>query len=76
MKTIYKPKSKFTKRELNEHWYIMGTALLECSISLDLEVKDLCIYTSKIQGLYYLVGKDRDPVTDLPTTVYFKKDFR
>ena len=76
MTKVSKSKSKFSKRELNDHWYIMGTALLECSISLDLDVNDLCVYKSKKVGLYYLVGKDRHPVTDLPTTVYFKKDFR
>ena len=54
----------------------MGTHLLECSISLGLSVNDLCIYKSKKVGVYYLVGKDRDPVTDLPKTTYFKKDFR
>ena len=76
MKTIKKIKTKFTKIDLEDHWYIMGTHLLECSISLGLSVNDLCIYKSKKVGVYYLVGKDRDPVTDLPTTTYFKKDFR
>jgi len=74
-------KTKFTKQQLSDHWFIMGTASLECSIELDIPLSGVFIYQQKyksgntIEGVYYLVGKEVGE-DGKPTTVYFRKDFR
>lgn len=66
--------AKFTKQQLSDQMYNMGTALLECSIHLDLRTEDLKVFKSKKVGVYYLVGNETND-KGLPTITYFKKDF-
>ena len=69
------PTKKFTKQELSDMLFIMGTALLECAIQNNMRTEELRVFKSKNIGLYYLVGTEVNE-KGLPTTVYFKKDFR
>ena len=65
---------KFTKQQLSDQMFHMGTSLLECAIQLDLRTDDLKVFKSKKIGVYYLVGNEAND-KGLPTTIYFKKDF-
>ena len=73
--------SKFTKKEISVQEYIMGTAAVECAIELNLNIKDVYTYQQKdkngktIEGVWYLVGKEKDE-NGKPKTIYFRKDFR
>ena len=66
---------KFTEQELSDQIFIMGTATLECCLANDLRTDEVKVFKSKKIGLYYLVGLEQDE-KGLPTTIYFKKDFR
>lgn len=66
---------KFTEQELSDQMFIMGTATLECCLANDLITDEVKVFKSKKIGLYYLVGLEKDE-KGLPTTIYFKKDFR
>ena len=72
---IMKKSFKFTKQQLSDHMFHMGTALLECAIELNLRTDELKVFKSKHVGVYYLVGLESNE-KGLPTTMYFKKDFR
>ena len=67
--------TKFTKQDLSDHMFHMGTALLECAIQNNLRTDELKVFKSKKIGVYYLVGIEANE-KGLPTTCYFKKDFR
>lgn len=67
--------TKFTKQQLSDQMFIMGTATLECCIENNLKTDQVKVFKSKNQGLYYLVGLEKNE-KGLPTTIYFKKDFR
>jgi hypothetical protein len=66
---------KFTKQDLSDHIFIMGTALLECAIQNNITIDKLKVFKSKKIGVYYLVGLEKNEKGQ-PTTCYFKKDFR
>ncbi len=75
------PAKKFTQQELSDMWYVMETAKLECEMAEGLEPSEVQIYQQKYksgkiyEGVYYLVGKERNE-KGLPTKIYFRKDFR
>ena len=79
--SVMKKKAKFTKQELSDQSYIMGTALLECAISLNISYNDIYIYQQQyksgntVQGVWYLVGPEKNE-KGIPTNILFKKDFR
>lgn len=72
---------KFTEAAKQRMYSTMGTAKLECEIALNLNPQDVNIYQMKnkkgeiVEGVYYLVGSERNE-KGLPTTIHFKKDFR
>lgn len=66
---------KFTQQEIKDMYFIMGTAKLECEIALGLKPSEVQIYKQKTEGVYYLVGKERNE-KGTPTNILFKKDFR
>ena len=66
---------KFTKQDLKDHIFIMGTALLECAIQNNITIDKLKVFKSKKIGVYYLVGLEKNEKGQ-PKTCYFKKDFR
>ena len=79
--SVMKNKSKFTKQELSDQEFIMGTALLECAISLGLNPNDIYLYQQEyksgntVEGVWYLVGPEKNE-KGIPTNILFKKDFR
>ena len=72
---VMKNTLKFTQQQLEDHMFHMGTALLECAIQNNMKVDELKVFKSKKVGVYYLVGLEANK-KGLPTTCYFKKDFR
>ena len=66
---------KFSSQELSDQWFIMETAMLECSIQEKLDLSDIRIYTSNQVGVYYIVSQKKDK-NNKPEKVWFKKDFR
>ena len=54
---------KFTKQELSDQMYIMGTHALECCIANDLRTDEIKVFKSKHIGLYYLVGLEKNAYT-------------
>tara|TARA_R110000803_G_scaffold33562_1_gene73419 strand:- start:336 stop:560 length:225 start_codon:yes stop_codon:yes gene_type:complete len=72
---------KFTKQQISDQSFIMGTALLECAKALDLDYNDIYVYQQKyksgntVEGVWYLVGPEKNE-KGTPTNILFKKDFR
>tara|TARA_R100001244_G_scaffold55495_1_gene47587 strand:+ start:129 stop:335 length:207 start_codon:yes stop_codon:yes gene_type:complete len=67
--------SKFTEQQKSDMYFIMGTAKMECEMQLGLEPSEVEIYQQKTEGVYYLVGSERNE-KGIPTKIHFKKDFR
>jgi dihydroxyacetone kinase DhaKLM complex PTS-EIIA-like component DhaM len=72
---------KFTEAAKQRMYSTMGTAKMECELALNLSPENVNIFQMKnkkgetIEGVYYLVGKERNE-KGLPTQIHFKKDFR
>lgn len=66
----------FTEQELNDQWYVMETAALECSIKEGLNEIPFIFASKKNVGVYYLTNLKSEWVNGKPSKIYFKKDFR